>query len=151
MARRKGKQPKLKVARPEWDAEGNPVSSHVVNYEPPLPRDRETMRPPQTARELAAVTMRAKQARIILLGPDDIDDPLQGWSQTIQQIGEREDGQQGHLYKRAAAAVELHATWQKEADAYWSRHPDASRIEVARHIEHKLGGNPDTIRKRIRK
>lgn len=54
--------------------------------------------------------------------------------------------------RRNEAAKELHPKYQEEADAYWLRHPEASKVEVARWIERRIAGTKaHTIRLVIQK
>ena len=53
--------------------------------------------------------------------------------------------------KRSVAASKQHNDWQKFADDIWKRHPKKSKVDVAGMIAAEHGGNPNTIRRGIKK
>jgi len=52
---------------------------------------------------------------------------------------------------RQTKAKSIHDTWQDEAEKFWKKHPAWGKPAVAKKIAEKIGGNPETIRKSIKK
>jgi hypothetical protein len=59
--------------------------------------------------------------------------------------------QRSQVKAKKGRAASVHARWDQEARKIWEDHPSWSASAVALLIARRLGGNADTIRKRIKR
>jgi hypothetical protein len=51
----------------------------------------------------------------------------------------------------AVNAKKIHADWQEQANEIWKQHASKSKVDVSNLIARNVGGNPNTIRRAIKK